>query len=177
MRETKDIVGGYVALSYIATNGLFPFCYIFPSRFGLYSVTSQYVSSQSISPSEPRLINSRYPFKAWNWCANFLFTKISEKFHVPIGFAFVIAVILAATFGSPQTPDNSYKNRGISIAGLVIFYLLLYATSANRKKIVWRTVLVGLLCQFLLALFVLRTGVGYDIFNFISFLARYLFLE
>jgi concentrative nucleoside transporter, CNT family len=89
-----------------------------------------------------------------------------------MGFAIVILVIILATFTSPTTPENSYKNRGISIAGLVIFYLGLYATSANRKKIVWRTVLVGLLCQFLLALFVLRTDVGYDIFNFISFLAR-----
>ena len=109
----------------------------------------------------------------WNWCASAYSAKVPERWHVPIGFAIVIAVVLVATFASPTTADNSYKNRGISIAGLVVFYLVLYATSANRKRIVWRTVLVGLLCQFLLALFVLRSQAGYDIFNFISFLARY----
>jgi len=98
---------------------------------------------------------------------------IPEKYRTPAAAVFVVAVILAVTFGSPQTEQNSFKNRGISLAGLVIFYAGLYLTSADRKRIVWRTVLVGLLCQFILALFVLRTKVGYDIFNFVSFLARY----
>jgi CNT family concentrative nucleoside transporter len=112
-------------------------------------------------------------YRFWGWSTRFFFTdRVPERLHIPLGFALVISVIIVATFASPTSPDNSYKNRGISIAGLVIFYLVLYATSANRKKIVWRTVLVGLLCQFLLALFVLRTKAGYDIFNFISFLAR-----
>jgi len=85
----------------------------------------------------------------------------------------VIAVIFIGTFVSPTTADNNYQNRGISILGLMVFYAGLYITSANRKKIVWRTVLVGLLSQYVLALFVLRTQAGYDIFNFVSFLARY----
>jgi concentrative nucleoside transporter, CNT family len=85
----------------------------------------------------------------------------------------VVGVIFVGTFASPVSKDNNYKNRGISILGLAAFYLVLWLTSANRKKIVWRTVLVGLLCQYVLALFVLRTKAGYDIFNFISFLARY----
>lgn len=33
-------------------------------------------------------------------------------------------------------------------------------------------VIVGMLCQFIVALFVLRTKAGYDIFNFISELCR-----
>ena len=97
---------------------------------------------------------------------------IPEKLQIPAAALLVIAVILVGTFASPTTADNNYRNRGISIAGLVIFYIVLYITSANRKKIVWRTVLVGLFCQYMLALFVLRTQTGYDIFNFISFLAR-----
>lgn len=98
---------------------------------------------------------------------------IPERLQIPLAALLVIAVILIGTFASPQSSENDFQNRGISIAGLVVFYVVLYATSANRKMIVWRTVLVGLLCQYVLALFVLRTGVGYDIFNFISFLARY----
>ena len=95
-----------------------------------------------------------------------------ERTRTPLGATAVVAVILIGTFTSPQSAENNLKNRGISIAGLAIFYIVLYVTSANRKAIVWRTVLVGLLCQYVLALFVLRTTVGYDIVNFVSLLAR-----
>lgn len=40
------------------------------------------------------------------------------------------------------------------------------------EAINWRTVIVGMFVQFIVALFVLRSTVGYDIFNFISELAR-----
>ena len=121
-------------------------------------------------------INDRPLF--WTWKNSFARTgsMIPEELQIPLAAFIVVAVILIGTLASPTTTDNNLKNRGISIAGLVVFYIVLYVTSANRKKIVWRTVLVGLLCQYILALFVLRTGVGYDIFNFISFLARYLSL-
>jgi CNT family concentrative nucleoside transporter len=56
--------------------------------------------------------------------------------------------------------------------GLAVFIFLFWATSRNRKKIVWHTVIVGMLTQFIIALFVLRTRAGYDIFDFISTLAR-----
>jgi concentrative nucleoside transporter, CNT family len=48
----------------------------------------------------------------------------------------------------------------------------MWGTSRNRKAVNWHTVVVGFLMQFIIALFVLRTGVGYDIFSFISSLAR-----
>ncbi|KAI4092766.1 MAG: hypothetical protein LQ344_003286 [Seirophora lacunosa] len=48
----------------------------------------------------------------------------------------------------------------------------MYATSRNRKAVKWHTVIVGMFVQFIIALFVLRSGVGYDIFSFISELAR-----
>jgi concentrative nucleoside transporter, CNT family len=111
----------------------------------------------------------------WTWRNTFARAgnMIPEQVQIPLAALLVIAVILVGTFASPQSSENTFKNRGISIGGLAVFYLVLYITSANRKKIVWRTVLVGLLCQYILALFVLRTSVGYSIFNFISFLARY----
>lgn len=111
----------------------------------------------------------------WTWTHTFvpLGNLIPSKLQIPLAAVLVVMVILMGTFLSPQSSDNNYKNRGISILGLFVFYVILYITSANRSKIVWRTVIVGLLCQYLLALFVLRTQVGYDIFDFISFLARY----
>ena len=98
--------------------------------------------------------------------------RIPQQLKIPMATILVGAVILIGTFASPQSADNNYKNRGISLAGLVIFYAILYISSAKRGMIVWQTVLVGVLCQYLLALFVLRTQVGYSIFNFISLLAR-----
>jgi concentrative nucleoside transporter, CNT family len=134
-------------------------------------VPIQIISRSPQTPQEPE-INGRPIFSAWNSTAVPISEKIPEKYRTYTGAAIVLIVILAVTFGSPQTEQNSYKNRGVSLFGLCVFYGLLYATSADRKWIVWRTVLVGLLCQFVLALFVLRTKVGYDIFDFVSFLAR-----
>ncbi|PYD07721.1 hypothetical protein DND36_31935, partial [Pseudomonas savastanoi pv. glycinea] len=55
---------------------------------------------------------------------------------------------------------------------MVVAIIGLYATSKNRSKIQWNAVIGGMLMQYIIALFVLRTKAGYDIFNFISFLAR-----
>jgi hypothetical protein len=126
--------------------------------------------------SSMRFVNSRPLFWTWEHTAVSATNRIPEKLQIPLAAVLVIAVFLIGTFASPQSSNNTFQNRGISIAGLVVFYAALYLTSANRKRIVWRTVLVGLLCQYVLALFVLRTQAGYDIFNFVSFLARYLML-
>ena len=110
----------------------------------------------------------------WIWRNTFVRTAnfIPETWRLPLAAAFVVGFILVSTFTYPQTVDNNIRNRGISIAGLVVFYIILYITSENPRKIVWRTVLAGLLCQYLLALFVLRTNIGYEIFSFVSLLAR-----
>jgi CNT family concentrative nucleoside transporter len=131
------------------------------------------IISRSPNRSPRAEINVGRPiFAAWNNTAVPLSKQIPEKYRTWTGAALVLIVILAVTFGSPQTEQNSFANRGVSLFGLCVFYGLLYFTSTDRKRIVWRTVLVGLLCQFVLALFVLRTKAGYDIFNFVSFLAR-----
>jgi concentrative nucleoside transporter, CNT family len=97
---------------------------------------------------------------------------ISQKYQTAVAGSLVVGGLLLITFLSPESGENNRKNRAFSTLGLLGFYIVLYATSANRKKIVWKTVIVGLLSQYVLALFVLRTKVGYDIFAFISFLAR-----
>jgi CNT family concentrative nucleoside transporter len=99
---------------------------------------------------------------------------IPENMRVPLGAGGAIAVIIVGAFASPESLNNSRTNRAISLFGLIVFLFLFYITSRNRSKIVWHTVIVGMLTQFIIALFVLRTGVGYDIFEFISTLARLL---
>jgi len=87
---------------------------------------------------------------------------------VPFAAALVVAVICVGTFASPEVEDNTRANRAVSLFGLVVTISVLWATSRNRRKIVWHTVIVGMLLQFIIALFVLRTRAGYDIFSFVS---------
>ncbi|KAF2853608.1 H+/nucleoside cotransporter-like protein [Plenodomus tracheiphilus IPT5] len=110
----------------------------------------------------------------WNQTGVRVASLIPEKMRVPAGAALTIAVIIVGSFVSEESEDNTRANRAVSLFGLAVFIFGFWATSRNRSKIVWHTVIVGMLMQFIIALFVLRTGVGYDIFNFISELARLL---
>ncbi|CAG8954111.1 hypothetical protein HYFRA_00009215 [Hymenoscyphus fraxineus] len=98
-------------------------------------------------------------------------SMIPEKLQVPLGALGAIGVILLGTFVTEESTDNTRANRGVSLFGLVVFIFCFYITSNNRKMIKWKTVIVGMLAQFILALFVLRTKAGYDIFNFVAYLA------
>ncbi|RDL30158.1 putative concentrative Na+-nucleoside cotransporter CNT1 [Venustampulla echinocandica] len=96
---------------------------------------------------------------------------IPQKLRIPLAAAGTIAVIIVGTFVSEETADNTRPNRAVSLFGLLVFIGAFYVTSRNRKAVNWQTVIVGMLAQFILALFVLRTKAGYDIFNFIAELA------
>lgn len=115
---------------------------------------------------------TRPMYWTWNQTGSRFAKVIPEKLRVPLAAALVVAVVLVGAFASEESADNTRENRAISLFGLVVLIFTLWATSRNRKAIVWHTVIVGMLMQFIIALFVLRTSVGYDIFNFISGLAR-----
>jgi CNT family concentrative nucleoside transporter len=85
---------------------------------------------------------------------------IPEKSRLPLGAAGTVAVILVGTFASEESADNTRANRAVSLFGLVVFIFGFWITSKHRKAIVWQTVIVGMLAQFILALFVLRTKAG-----------------
>ncbi|WEW60675.1 hypothetical protein PRK78_006162 [Emydomyces testavorans] len=104
----------------------------------------------------------------WRNSAGRFVGLIPEKLQTLAGAALVVTVILIGAFVSPEVADNTRANRAVSLFGLVVLLAGLWVTSKDRKKIVWRTVIAGMLVQFIMALFVLRTQVGYDIFHFIS---------
>jgi CNT family concentrative nucleoside transporter len=110
----------------------------------------------------------------WSNTATPFVRLIPENIRIPAAAALAIAVILTGAFASPESADNTRGNRAVSLFGLAVLIFVLWLTSRDRKKIVWHTVIVGMLVQFIIALFVLRTKAGYDIFNFISILARQL---
>jgi concentrative nucleoside transporter, CNT family len=97
---------------------------------------------------------------------------IPEKLRIPAAALVTIAVFLVGSMVSEESANNTRGNRAISLVGLGLMILLLWATSRNRSKIRWHTVIGGMLTQFIISVFVLRTDAGYDIFNFISYLAR-----
>jgi CNT family concentrative nucleoside transporter len=120
----------------------------------------------------PITIVTRPMHWVWNNTGVRFTSYIPEKARVPLGAAGTIAVIIVGSFASEETVDNTRANRAVSLFGLIVFLFLFYITSRNRSKIVWHTVIVGMLVQFIIALFVLRTKAGYDIFTFISELCR-----
>ncbi|KXT18425.1 hypothetical protein AC579_8154 [Pseudocercospora musae] len=109
---------------------------------------------------------------AWNNTGVRVNNMIPEKFRLYVGAAVTVAVILVGTFVSAESADNTRENRAVSLFGMLVLIFALWATSRNRKAINWHTVISGFLIQYIVALFVLRTQAGYDIFNFISGLAR-----
>lgn len=106
--------------------------------------------------------------KVWNMTFGAFFNAIPAKLKIPLGAFTVLAVFLLAGFLTPVLPGQSLAQRGQAFFGILVFLGLLISTSSNIRAINWRTVLVGLFLQFVVALFVLRTGVGQDIFRWLA---------
>lgn len=98
--------------------------------------------------------------------------SLPAKLRQPLAALGTLAVFLIGSMVPEETGDNTRANRAVSIFGLLVMIALLTATSHNWRAIPWHTVIGGMLTQFVIAVFVLRTEAGYDIFSFISGLAR-----
>lgn len=113
--------------------------------------------------------------KPWNACIRAIAKPLERVpkhiLHIAYGF-FVLAVIVITAFSLPEKPESTRIQRLIALFGLIIFLVVLYITSNNRKAINWNTVFSGMLIQFILALFVFRSSVGHDIFNWASSFAQ-----
>lgn len=112
--------------------------------------------------------------KVWNWATDIVYTRVltTRPRRLLVGATITVGVVLLGTFVPEEIEFSKRKDRAISFCGVVVAIIGLYATSKNRSKIQWNAVIGGMLMQYIIALFVLRTKAGYDIFNFISFLAR-----
>ncbi|MDJ0704729.1 MAG: NupC/NupG family nucleoside CNT transporter [Leptolyngbyaceae cyanobacterium MO_188.B28] len=58
--------------------------------------------------------------------------------------------------------------RLISLFGLAVFIGIAYTFSSNRRAVRWRPVLWGIALQLILALFILRTPIGFAMFRFLG---------
>lgn len=115
---------------------------------------------------------TRPMYWTWNQTGVRVYNLIPEKLRTLAAAAVTIAVFLVGSMVSEESANNTRGNRAISLVGLGLMIVILWATSRNRSKIRWHTVIGGMLTQFIISVFVLRTDAGYDIFNFISYLAR-----
>lgn len=96
----------------------------------------------------------------WNNTGPKIANVVPEKLKVPLSALIVIAVMMVGGFTSPESRDNTRANRAISLFGLAVIIFALWATSKNRNAVKWHTVIVGMFVQFIIALFVLRSGAG-----------------
>jgi CNT family concentrative nucleoside transporter len=95
------------------------------------------------------------------------FTQLSLAFDFPcLPPPFVHSLIRVFT-----NQGTNYGDRAISVLGLIVFQFGFWATSKHRSHIHWRTVIVGLFLQQAIALFVLKSGAGFNLFRWLADLA------
>ena len=95
--------------------------------------------------------------------------RIPSSYRIPILMGFTLLLITITILVSPiDSTNSSYLSRFQSLAGIAILLALMAFTSKNYKVIPWHTVAVGLILQYAIALFVLRTTTGIKIFQFLS---------
>lgn len=93
---------------------------------------------------------------------------IPEQHRAATGAFVVIVALLLGVFVPGETTYNHRSDRAVSVFGYLVFLSGLYITSRHRKHINWKPVIVGILVQFIMAFFVLRTTLGKTIFKFLS---------
>jgi hypothetical protein len=88
-----------------------------------------------------------------------------------VGWLSLAALVFGTTYGLPVVAESSLGERTISLAGVVLIYGMLFMFSSNHKAVQVRTVVLGIGFQFIIALFVFRTGAGYSLFEWIAIAA------
>ncbi|KAM6302888.1 LOW QUALITY PROTEIN: solute carrier family 28 member 3 [Podargus strigoides] len=97
-------------------------------------------------------LGERYLEKQWVWLKWVLCT------------ALIITVICWLIFDTAKQGSHHL----ISFAGLVMYVLLMFIFSKYPTRVAWRPVFSGIAMQFILGLLILRTKVGFDVFNWLG---------
>jgi CNT family concentrative nucleoside transporter len=108
----------------------------------------------------------------WDKISDRIMEIIPRRFQHIMSGVLVGIIIVAGAMTSQEFEDNTRVNRIVSLAGYALCIALLWATSRNRRMVNWRTVIVGILLQFAIGIFVLRTSAGFNIFSWISRMCR-----
>lgn len=111
---------------------------------------------------------SDFIIRVWQKSAVVLYNRTPVKWRTPAGALATVSVIVVGSFITEETADNSRGNRAISLVGLLVIIFAFWLTSRHRSSVNWRTVIGGMLSQYIIGLFVLRTSVGYNIFKWLA---------
>ncbi|KAK0476601.1 Na+ dependent nucleoside transporter C-terminus-domain-containing protein [Armillaria novae-zelandiae] len=107
----------------------------------------------------------------WMPCVQEPWYKLDRKLRLAIGWLCLLGIVFGSAFGFKLENGSNYGDRAISVLGLFIFQCGFVISSKSRSTIPWPTVIVGLFIQQAIALFVLKSGAGFSIFNWIATLA------
>uniref|UniRef100_A0A8C2TAG6 Sodium/nucleoside cotransporter n=1 Tax=Coturnix japonica TaxID=93934 RepID=A0A8C2TAG6_COTJA len=77
-------------------------------------------------------------------------------------------LIIAIIFWLILDTAKQGSHQLISFGGLVMYILLMFIFSKYPMRVAWRPVLSGIVMQFLLGLLILRTKVGFNVFNWLG---------
>ncbi|KAK0213012.1 Na+ dependent nucleoside transporter C-terminus-domain-containing protein [Desarmillaria ectypa] len=97
--------------------------------------------------------------------------RLNRRLRLAIGWLCLLGIVFGSAFGFKLENGSNYGDRAISVLGLFIFQCGFVISSKSRSTIPWPTVIVGLFTQQVIALFVLKSGAGFSIFNWIATLA------
>ncbi|TFY75493.1 hypothetical protein EWM64_g8520 [Hericium alpestre] len=99
------------------------------------------------------------------------FFALPRSVRLAMGWLALLGIVFGSAFGFKPANGTNYSDRAISVLGLFVFQFCFWVSSRNRSRIEWRTVIVGLFFQQVIALFVLKTDAGFKIFKWLAILA------
>lgn len=106
----------------------------------------------------------------WGWDRSIVpaVNVIPSRFRTIAGGAGALAVVIVGTFATEEYEESTHGARAISLLGLLLMIAAFWGSSKHRTRVNWQTVIVGMLAQYIIGLFVLRTKVGLDIFSWVA---------
>ncbi|KAF5390477.1 hypothetical protein D9757_005265 [Collybiopsis confluens] len=126
--------------------------------FALLLIASKFLSIKKWTPGS--FVNN-WDSSRQSWL------RIPYLVRLAIGWLVVIGIFMALLFGFRSDVQSSLSTRAIPLLGVFTFQLIFCLISENRSKIPWPTVVLGLILQQIIAMFVLKTRAGFDIFHWI----------
>ncbi|PWN45438.1 hypothetical protein IE81DRAFT_320199 [Ceraceosorus guamensis] len=104
----------------------------------------------------------------WTTAAEKPWSRIPYKGKLAVGWLSLAVLVFGSTYGLPIEQGSSLGQRTISLVGYCLIYAIIFAFSSNYGAVQARTTILGMGLQFIIALFVFRTGAGLSLFSWIA---------
>jgi Na+ dependent nucleoside transporter N-terminus len=116
----------------------------------------------------PNSIVTRPVQAVWQPIVSRPFMRLPYYVRLSLGWLCLLGIVFGSAFGFPTQPGTNRGDRAISVLGLFIFQCGFFLSSRHKNSIQWRTIIVGLFIQQAIAMFVLKSGAGFHIFNWLG---------